>query len=361
MKKISIFITTACAVLFLSSCEDSIDQLTVNETDSVVLSELSISDIELDPVNGGNPAATFNWTSADYGQQTPINYMLEFSSDSAFDNSITTGSVSGINAVTLSVAELNTAVGSLGLPPFVWNAVYVRVTSSVGTQNDIQVTSNVISFNVYPYFNYPFKDFYLVGNATMADWNNNNNNPPLFRDASNPNEYRFVGYYGAGEFKVLEVKGLWQPQWGTNDGSTIDVNPGTGSDPGTFPNNNSAIAAAGYYSFTINYAANTFTWAPYSAAGAPTFTSMSIQGSANSGFAMTQSSHDSHIWYANAVALEAGDLQFVTNTGSVWASATSFSGTATENGESIPVVVGDDYDVWFNDLTGHYIMIPLNL
>ena len=88
---------------------------------------------------------------------------------------------------------------------------------------------------------------------------------------------------------------------------------------------------------------------------------MSIQGSANSGFAMTQSSHDSHIWYANAVALEAGDLQFVTNTGSVWASATSFSGTATENGESIPVVVGDDYDVWFNDLTGNYIMIPLNL
>jgi hypothetical protein len=39
----------------------------------------------------------------------------------------------------------------------------------------------------------------------------------------------------------------------------------------------------------------------------------------------------------------------------------SFSGTATVNGGNIPVIVEDDYDVWYNDLTGHYIMIPLNL
>jgi hypothetical protein len=40
---------------------------------------------------------------------------------------------------------------------------------------------------------------------------------------------------------------------------------------------------------------------------------------------------------------------------------TSFSGLATLNGGNIPVVVEADYDVWFNDLSGHYILIPLNL
>ena len=34
---------------------------------------------------------------------------------------------------------------------------------------------------------------------------------------------------------------------------------------------------------------------------------------------------------------------------------------ATLNGANIPVVVQDFYDIWFNDLTGHYILIPLNL
>lgn len=361
MKKISFFIKTACAVLFFAACEDDNDIFTVSETVPVVLSELSISEIELDAVNSANPVVTFNWSAANYGQQTPVNYTVEISADAAFTNPVSTGTVSGITSVTLSVLELNTAVGTAGLPPFAWNTVYARVTSSIGTQNDLEVVSNVVSFSVYPFFNYPYKDYYLVGDATQPGWNNNNNNPPLFRDAANPNLYHFVGYYAAGQFKVLEVKGLWQPQWGTNDGSTIDVNPGTGTDPGTFPLNNTAISAAGYYSFSINYATDTFTFAPHSTSGAATFTSMTIQGSALSATTMTQSSHDSHIWFANSIRLTPGDLQFVTNTSSVWGSTTSFSGTATLNGGNIPVVVEDDYDVWFNDLTGHYIMIPLNL
>lgn len=361
MKKISIFINTACALLFLSACDDDVNTLTVNNTAPVVLSELSVPEIELDATNTGNPAITFNWTAANYGQQTPVNYLIELSSDNAFTNPVSTGTVTGTNAITLSVLELNTAVGTAGLPPFTWNNIYARVTSSIGTQSDLAVISNVISFSVYPFFNYPFKDYYLVGDATQPGWNNNNNNPPLFRDASNPNVYHFPGYYAAGQFKVLEVKGLWQPQWGTNDGTSIDVNPGTGSDPGTFPNNNNPISAAGYYSFTIDYGSNSFTFAPQSTAGANNFTSIALQGSAVSSTNMTQSGFDSHLWYANSIRLTPGNLQFLTNAGSVWASTTSFSGVATLDGGEIPIVVEDDYDVWFNDLTGHYIMIPLNL
>jgi hypothetical protein len=89
---------------------------------------------------------------------------------------------------------------------------------------------------------------------------------------------------------------------------------------------------------------------------------MTLQGDAiNADVVMTQSSFDSHLWYINSVNLHPGDLQFTTNTGSSWAGSTSFSGVATEGGANIPVVVQDDYEVWFNDLTGDYIMIPLNL
>lgn len=362
MKKISFLIKIACVIFLFNACEDNIDELNVRETNPVVLSELAITDIELDQVNVNNPAVTFNWTNADYGQETSINYSIQLSADASFTHPVITGSISGNNTITLSMAELNTAVGNVGLPPFSWNSVYARVVSSIGTQSSLEVPSNSIVFNVYPYFNYTFNDYYLVGSACSADWNNNNNNPPLFRDASNSNLYRYSGFFAAGQFKILETKGLWQPQWGTNDATTIDVNQGGGSDPGTFPYNNSDIPASGLYTFTINFATSTFTFEPLDLTYTPVdYTSISIQGSASSNVSMNQSSFDTHIWYLNNVHLTQGGLQFLTNTSSTWSGLTSFSGMASENDDFLPVVVEDDYDVWFNDLTGEYILIPLNL
>lgn len=361
LKNISISMLAAIVLMLFSACTDTTDTFEVTSTEPVVLSNLAITNIELDPVNINNPAITLSWTIADYGQQASVNYSIQIASDEAFTNVTTAATVNGNNTVTLSVSELNSAAGAVGLPPFAWNTLYARVTSSLGTQNGLPVVSNNINFSVYPYFNYKFKDYYLVGDATAPGWNNNSNNNPLFRDPSNSNIYYYTGYFSAGQFKLLETKGLWQPQWGTNDKTTIDVNPGTGTDPGTFPNNNAAIATAGYYTFTINFSAKTYSFTPYNATSAANYTSMSIQGSASTTTTMNKLGFDGHIWYLNSVRLVPGDLQFKTNTGSVWASTTEFSGQATVNGGNIPVVVEDDYDVWFNDLTGRYILIPLNL
>lgn len=360
MKKISILIQIFFAFLLVTSCEDDNTGFKVSETSPVALSALEITNIELDQANPNNPVVTLNWTPANYGQQTAVFYNVQVSSDAAFTNPVSVTTVS-TNSATLSVNQLNSAVGTAGLPPFQWNAAYARVVSTIGTTASMPVPSNVITFSVYPYFNYPFTDYYIVGDATQPGWNNNNNNPPLFRDGSNPNLYRYAGFFAAGQFKVLEVKGLWQPQWGTNGGSGINVNPGGGSDPGTFPYNNSSIATAGYYTFTINYGNNTFSFEPLSISGAENFSSMTIQGSSTANTTMTQITSDNHIWFANTVHLTQGDLKFVTNTSSAWGGSTSFSGTATLNGANIPVIVEDDYDIWFNDLTGHYILIPLNL
>ena len=361
--KISILLSSLFILFLFTGCEDDTDIFTVAETSPVTLAELTITDIQLDAVNTTNPAVTFNWTVADYGQPAEERYALELSSDNAFTNPVVPSTVNGNNTVTLSVGELNSAAGSVGLPPFESNTMYARIVSSIGTQNGLPVASNIISFQVTPFFNYPFKDYYLVGNATAADWNNNNNNPALFRDADNSNLYRYTGYFNSGQFKVLEVKGLWQPQWGTNDGTTIDVNPGDTSDPGTFPNNNSDIAANGYYTFTMDFGSGSYSFSSFDDSGATDYTSIELQGSGTASTVTMNrlSANDSHVWYANNVTLNPGDVSFLTNTGASWGSDSSFSGVATSGGSDIPVIVGDDYDVWFNDLTGDYILIPLNL
>ena len=348
--------------LILSSCSESSDIFTIsNSTTPPVLSELSFSQLELDGNNTTNPALTLNWAHSDYGLQTVINYNIQFSKDDTFSAAASAPVISGNTSVTLSMSELNTYAGNTGLNPFEWSDLYVRVVSSLGDDDSAESSSNSIKLSVYPYFNYVFSDYYLVGNATSPDWNNNNNNPALFRDSSNSDKFYYTGYFGAGEFKVLETKGQWQPQWGTNNTTSIDVNPGGGSDPGTFPNNNNAIAVAGFYSFTINFSDKTFAFDAFDASGITSPASLTIQGSSTANVAMTPLTFDGHIWYANSIRLVPGEVEFVTDSGSKWGGTTSFSGTASDGGGSNPVIVEDDYDVWFNDLTGRYILIPLNL
>jgi hypothetical protein len=378
MKKILKFKVVLFALLllgfFMNSCEDDTTVFTATEAQAIALADLPITMIELDATNPGNPAITFNWNEADFGQQASENYAVIISSDDVFTNPITATSVVGSTSATLSVNELNSAAGSAGLPPFAFNTLYAKIESSIGTQNGLPAASNIISFEVKPYFNYVFDDYYLVGNGTSADWNNNNNNPPLFRDAENGNLYTYTGFFTKGgggiddgRFKILEERGQWQPQWGvtTEEGSdTIETfgdiagNPTTqDSDPGRF-----GVTQDGYYTFTMNFSSNTYTINPFNESGAVTFTGLTLQGSGvNSDTPFTQSTFDTHLWFINSIALQSGDLQIMTNTGSTWAGSTSFSGIATEGGGNIPVVVQDDYEFWFNDLTGDYIMIPLNL
>jgi len=378
MKKILklkvILLTMLSLGFFMNSCEDDGSVFTATETQPITLADLPITMIELDASNPGNPAITFNWNEADYGQPASEGYSVILASDDAFTNPVVATTITGATAATLSVNELNSSAGSAGLPPFMFSTIYAKIESSIGTQNGLPVGSNTISFEVQPYFNYVYEDFYLVGNGTSSDWNNNNNNPPLFRDAENSNLYKFTGFFTKGgggfddgRFKLLELRGQWQPQWGTNtaEGSDnieasggIAGNPGTqDSDPGRF-----GVPVNGYFTFTVNFSSNTYTTTAFDASGATTYSSMTIQGSAlGADTALTQSTFDTHLWYVNNVNLQSGDLQFVTNTASTWGGSTSFSGVATDGGGSIPVIVQDDYEVWFNDLTGDYIMIPLNL
>ncbi|MGJ8661018.1 MAG: SusE domain-containing protein [Bacteroidota bacterium] len=371
-KNISVFSIIGLVLLCLSSCDDTTDIYSVSDPSSPILAELNFSQIELDANNTNNPALSLNWVESDYGQQTAINYAVQFANDDAFTTPVTASTVTGRNNLTLSTSEINAAAGSAGLDPFTWGTLYTRVVASLGSQNSESVASNTLQFEVYPYYNYVFNDYYLVGNGVVSGWNNNANNPPLFRDADNQNLYYYTGYFAnaggfdEGRFKILESRGLWQPQWGVtpNEGDDnpaesgdIAGNPGTqDGDPGRF-----GVPTAGYYQFTIDFSTKKYTLTPYNNAGATDFSSIEVQGSSTETTTLTPLAIDTHVWYAAALHLTPGDVSFVTNTGSTWGGSTGFSGVATDGGGPIPVIVEDDYDVWFNDLTGRYILVPLNL
>lgn len=350
-------------LLLFQSCDDTSETFTISAPTAPVLADLSFAKLELDAVNTSNPALTLNWDKADYGIQAGINYAIQFSKEDTFAEPVTASTITGKNSITLSINEVNAAAGNAGLNPFEWTDIHVRIVSSLGSQNNEASASNFLTLSVYPYFNYVFEDYYLVGDASAPGWNNNNNNPPLFRDASDSNTFYYTGKWADnGHFKVLETKGLWQPQWGTNDGSTIEGNPGTGSsDPERLPYGGGNGIPEGYYTFKINFASKTFTFDAYNAAGKNSPASLEIQGTSTANVAMTPLAFDGHIWYANSVRLTPGNVEFVTGASAKWGSTTSFSGVATDGGGAIPVIVEDDYDVWFNDLTGRYILIPLNL
>jgi len=362
LKHISNYILLVFAIAIVSSCTDDTEKFVVSDTAPVVLSELTITNIELDPINTNNPAITLNWTEADYGMQASVSYTLEFSNDEAFTNPVRAATVTGNNTVTLSVSELNSAAGNVGFPPFAWNTMYARVISSIGTQNGLPVASNSINFSIYPYFNYPYTDLYFVGPACASGWNNNNNNPALFRSASNSNEFTYTGYFFADQLKMLEMKGAWAPQYGEDNGK-LSYRP-TENDPD--PSAIDDITISGYYKFTANISTLEFSLEPYDGS-TPSFSSLAITGNATASstdlqqYGVGVTVFDEHIWYISSVHLIPGELQFMVNGSESWGGETSFSGIATTGGDSIPVVVEDDYSVWFNDLTGDYILIPLNL
>ncbi|MDX6746280.1 SusE domain-containing protein [Polaribacter sp. PL03] len=373
MKRFSAVSIIGLILLFFQSCDDTTDTFTISKPTAPILAELNFTQLELDAVNTSNPALTLNWDEANYGIQAAVNYAIQFSKEDTFITPITASTITGQTSVTLSISEVNSAAGSTGVNPFNWSDVYIRIVASLGTQNTETATSNVIKLNVYPYFNYVFEDYFLVGNGLAPGWNNNNNNPPLFRDHTDSNTFYYTGLikndnsgYDDGRFKILENIGLWQPQWGEinpegsddpSESGKVAGNPGTqSSDPGRF-----GVTSTGYYTFKINFASKDYTLVSYDAAGKTSPTSLEIQGTSTLNVAMTPLDFDGHLWYAKSIRLTPGNIEFVTDASAKWGSSTSFSGLATDGGGEIPVIVEDDYDVWFNDLTGRYIFIPLNL
>ncbi|MGY3794182.1 SusF/SusE family outer membrane protein [uncultured Aquimarina sp.] len=403
MKKVLILILAFVGVITFNACTDD-DALVFTAQDpveAITFVNSFSSEYVLTAETFDNTAERFVWQSPDFGVETAISYELQGSAMSSFDTFESLGTTSA-NDIAITVKQLfdlaaiagidndpeTTQVDGDGNPvldgdgnPLPNNAgeLFFRLVASVGTTTDGPSTiSDVLPLAVFlpePTGEEPvvlLRELFLVGNATAADWNNNNNNTPLTRDPGNENSYSFTGYFVANEFKLLETKGQWQPQWGL-DGGSFTSSDILGGDPGSF-----VVPATGYYTLTVSVDPDNLshTFDPFDASTSPTYATIGVIGNATnsadddgdgtpdgwqSDMDLTQSSFDPHIWYVNGITLEVGEIKFRADDDWAvnWGNNTELTGFGTMGGPNIPVSREGVYDIWFNDLNGSYVLIPI--
>ncbi|MEC3906759.1 SusE domain-containing protein [Tamlana sp. 2201CG12-4] len=316
-------------------------------------------------------AMTVTWSDEALSspQELEITYSIEAAAAGTdFTNPVSIGSGTNITSITSTHSDLNAVAIGIGLTADIAGDMDIRVVASYTNKNGNELvrTSETITISVTPY-NVSFPNLYLVGDATTPGWNPDNNNTVVFRNQDVPNAYVFTGYFGAGAFKMLETT-AWQPQWGTNDGSTLAVNRGGGSDPGTFN-----VATAGYYTynFTTVGDAGSFTVVAYDASAAPVYPTIGIIGDATPGgwgsdTDFTQDPNNPHLWFVNGVTLTNGGSMLI-RANDAWDDVWRYTGSNELYGTAILAGGGDNipfnaptgsYDIWFNDLDGSYNIIP---
>lgn len=312
------------------------------------------SSIVLNDATPDNTALTLTWEAVDYGTPTVITYTVQFAaSNTEFAAPVDISSVKTTHAI-VTVAELNTKALDFGLLPNVDGTIDVRIKATVGSTGSEPKFSTPITIIVKPFEGvFPSKDLYLVGPGTSAGWDINKVSMPIFRDPKDPAKQYYTGKFNADGFKLVEQIGFWAPSYGTNGAKVAYRATEAVADTGVFP-----TTATGYYSFTIDLKALTYTITPYT--GTKTdYAAISITGSVITGddnnwtvdVPMVQSTFDSHIWKVTQNLVQ-GKMKFKANNS--W--DVSWGDSA---GDNIWVETTGKYDIWFNDLDGRYMIIPV--
>lgn len=376
MKKLRFLLLAFVATISLNSCSDDegFTFIAQEDPDGISFVNTTSSNYVLRANNSQGLGERFVWNAIDMDVPTTIRYELHGSGDASFANyDLIASDISATNyAVTIgqmiSLAEDAGLDSDPGTDAPNTGTIYFRVLAYAGTNtnNNVVQTSEPIAINVELFEGEgeeepALPNFFLVGDATAAGWNPDNNNTPLFRDGANQDLYYFTGRFAGGAavegFKLLETLGNWQPQWGVKDdvltNSTI-----LGGDPDTFK-----VAADAYYSLTLDVDAMTYSFAPYDASGAATYATIGVIGDAtengwDADQDMTKSTFDPHIWYVKGIELGDGEIKFRADDDWAvnWGGNTPMSGQATDGGPNFPVTAGT-YDIWFNDITGRYLLI----
>ena len=209
-------------------------------------------------------------------------------------------------------------------------------------------------------------NFYFVGKGLgSTEWNVGYNGYPFFKNTADAKEYTYTGLFQANtEFKLVSETGLgdWSKAYGL-DGTKIAENKG---------GNINSISAAGYYTIVINPTTGSISVEPYATgATADTYNKISVIGSTVGGWdvandvLLEKSSYDPHIWFKGNVELKTGELKFRANQSwdKNWGGQkNSFPAGVSNSGDNIqvPAKYAGTYDVFFNDLTGHYLFRKVN-
>lgn len=377
MKKLLILLFAFVSLLGLNSCSSEDDVVFIAQPDVEGINFMnSFNDTYvLTPATASNIAERFVWNTVDFEVPTNITYELQASTTADFLSTDVIGSTSE-NNLAIKISQLITLAKDAGFDNDAeteapnTGQIYFQVKAFAGNDggNALNTTSEVKSLTVVmpegeveeaP----SFKELYLVGDATAAGWDPDNNNTPLFRDAENENLYYFTGKFNAGSFKLVAGQ-AWAPSYGKDGNSLQFRETEDDPDPANFD-----VATEGYYSLTVNIDDLTYTFEPYDASAATTYNVIGIVGDGTSvgwpnddnpepDIKMTPSSINPHIWNAQNVELNGANAKFRANLAWDNAWAGPFPSGQGDSAGDIPTEEGT-YNVWFNDITKRYIFIPV--
>jgi len=257
MKKIhSILLFIIGIFVFLSCAEEERDPQLYLLGAPLVSSPAGTKTYLLSEANAGAIAETFTWSAANFGFPAAITYSLQFAqAGTSFAkpiNVVTTGNLS----FALKGSEFNQQMLAQAFKGGSQYAMEGRVKASVGTYAAPQY-SPVFTFNVIP-FEMKLPPIYLLGDATLNEWDNNKAQVMSFWSA---------GVYGvvtplkaAKNIKGIKTLGAWAPQWGQASGTwesgTLAYRPTESvADPASIP----SPPTAGDYLVVFNIDALTYT------------------------------------------------------------------------------------------------------
>ncbi|MCC8358843.1 SusF/SusE family outer membrane protein [Salinimicrobium sediminilitoris] len=375
MKKLSILLLAFVALIGFNACTSDDDVVFIANPDAegIQFTNTFSSTYDLTVIEPEDVIERFVWNEIDVDVPTNLTYELQASLSEDFESMAVLGRTPK-NNLDVTAQQLIKIVNDeeeekeIEINKDEPITFYFKVVASPGTAQDMAHTSDVVSFSALLPSEAALTNFYLVGDATAAGWNPDNNNTPLFRDAENENIFYFTGRFAGGDgvegFKLLETLGQWQPQWGLDNGE-LSSSEILGGDPSAFP-----VDADAYYSLTINIDEMTYSFETYDASTQATYNMIGLVGAGTTvgwpnddnpapDVLLTKSDFDPHLWYAKDVELLEDGIKFRANQdwGVNWGGGENFpSGQAT--GDDIIVTKAGIYNVWFNDLTGRYIFNP---
>ncbi|WP_295230910.1 SusF/SusE family outer membrane protein [uncultured Chryseobacterium sp.] len=357
MKHLFKILCIAVLSFFVISCEKDEDQAVITETTKSNVSTDKTT-LVLDKNNEDNIALNITWNKSVFDLPVVSSQQLQFAVKGK--NFVGATAMDAVTSpVTLTNKQLNSMALSFGGSPDVVIEIEVRLKTLIGAA---AFYSNVTTLKVTPYILgpvYNFTDLYLIGDATAGAWDNLATNTKIYPlvKTTTAGTYTYTGYFAQGGFKIIKTPGSWATQYGAGSSAgVLDTSGGSG---------NIAVAAAGYYKLTVNTSALTYTFVPVAAPTA-TYTSISMIGPAAGGWStdldLQKSTFDPHVWTRKNVMLSSGEFKFRANHdwGTSWGIAQEFFGTAALGGANIPLTTTFHYDVYFNDATGDYSLIPVN-
>lgn len=330
-----------------------------------------------------------SWTAADFGTKIPSSYTVVLSDESGTKR-ITYPISAGQRELSIPLLELNKRLVTElelqgGVPGKVALTVEAIPLSEKGNPvvlEKYRIASQPMLLTITPFFATVRPDLYfLVGDVSGRDgapvWDPASTDMILLADDNDALTYHYYGYFKSGaEFKIFpeECIGGWdKPVLGLKDDKIAQT--GDAANMKLLPEG----APAGYYhlTFTVNRgtldpAQATIAFESYPEGdSAPLYDRMGIIGTAgidwDHDLFLEASPAEPHLWIGRGLTLKEGDFKIRAN--AAW--DVSWGGSADQPfPTNFGIVAGGDdwkvtadeaglYDIYFNDLTGHFFFNKL--